>query len=106
MAQSDIRPLGAGDGVGFYWIRTTSHPGSSALQLVAIDEFGKVTRMPIQSKFDAAAMTQGEAVEAHLGRAIADADRELERRRREAAEPEPIPPPMDPATARFLADYD
>ncbi len=78
---TDIRPLGAAER-SFYWIKTSSMPGSGGyLTLVAIDEFGKVTRMPIQSKFDAAAMTQAEAVEAHLGRAIADADRELERRR-------------------------
>jgi hypothetical protein len=103
---SDIRPLGAGDGRAFYWIKTSSHPGGSALQLVAIDEFGEVTRMPIHAEHDAAAPTLGEAVRAHLAGAVAEADRELERRRREAPEPEPAPPPVDPATRRFFEDYD
>jgi hypothetical protein len=49
-------------------------------------------------------MTWGEAVNAHLAGAIAEADRALERRRREAPEPQPKPPPVDPATRRFFED--
>jgi hypothetical protein len=102
MTQRDIRPLGAGDGKAFYWVQTSSHPGGSALQLVAVDEVGEVTRMPIRAGFDAAAPTLAEAVEAHLGRAIADADRELERRRREAPEPEPHPSIDEPGDGPVL----
>lgn len=107
MAQSDIRPLGTGDGKAFYWVKTSSDPGVGDLSLVAIDEFGEVTGMPIQAEWDAAAATRAEAVERHLAGAIAEADRELERRRREAPKP-PVekPTPMDPATARFHEDYD
>ena len=104
MTQRDIRPLGAGDGTGFYWIKVSNHPGSGSLALVAVDEFGEVTTTPIRGAWDENAMTRAEAVEAHLAGAIADADRELERRRREAPDPKPKPQPMDPATAKFLAD--
>ena len=104
MASSDIRPLGAGDGTGFYWIRTGDGLGAGYLSLVAIDEVGTVTSLPIRGEFDAAAPTRAEAVEAHLANAIAEADRDLERRRRDAPEPAAKPPPVDPATRRFLED--
>ena len=107
MAQSDIRPLGAGDGTAFYWTKAANHPGLGYLVLVSIDEYGEVTTTPIRAQRDETAMTRAEAVEAHLGRAIADADRELERRRREAPEePKHEPAPVDPATAKFFADYE
>jgi hypothetical protein len=102
MAQRDIRPLGAGDGTAFYWIKMSNHPGSGQLTLVAIDEFGEVTTTPIRGQWDEAAMTKAEAVEFHLAGAVAEADRALERRRRDRPELEPTPPPMDPATRRFF----
>jgi hypothetical protein len=63
-----------------------------------------VTNLPIQRKWEPAAPTRAEAVEAHLAGAIAEADRDLERRRRDAPEPKKTLPPMDPATRRFLGD--
>jgi hypothetical protein len=106
MAHRDIRPLGTGDGTGFYWTKTSRHPGSSDLVLVSIDEFGQVTTLPIRARHDDAAMTRAEAVERHLAGAIAEADRDLERRRREEPEPQAKPQPVDPATTRFLGDGD
>jgi hypothetical protein len=102
MAQSDIRPLGAGGEKSFYWVKTSDSAGP--LALISIDEYGEVTSLPIRAEFDPAAPTRAEAVEAHLASAIAEADRELERRRRDAPEPEAKPPPVDPATRRFLED--
>lgn len=105
MAQSDIRPFGAGDGTAFYWVRTVSTAVSGGhLSLVAIDEFGEITSTPIRAEWDPAAMTREEAVRVHLSGAITEADRDLERRRREAPEPDPMPPQTDPATARFFGD--
>jgi hypothetical protein len=105
----DIRPLGAGDGKGIYWIKEPpSLPGAiGCLCLVVIDEYGDVQRTPIRAKWEDSAMTLAEAVQTHLSGAIAEADRTLERRRREAPEPaQEKPPPLDPATRRFLRDED
>lgn len=99
---NDIRPLGAGDGRAFYWIKDAGQYGAP-IRLVSIDEHGEVTYTPIRAGWDDAAMTKAEAVEAHLSGGIAEADRELERRRREMPDPKPMPPPPpDPATERFF----
>ncbi|MEK6272972.1 MAG: hypothetical protein AABM42_10055 [Actinomycetota bacterium] len=101
----DIRPLGAADGKACYWVKDLP-PGLrgavGCLRLVLIDEQGEIHSTPMRARWDPAAMTRAEAVEAHLAGAVTEADRELERRRREAPEPEPKPAPMDPATRRFL----
>ncbi len=101
---NDIRPFGAGDGPGYYWIRGESSFGGTGLELVAIDELGKVTPTGISREHDPAAMTRAEAVIAHLGRAAAEADAALARHRADKPEPEPKPPEMDPATRRFFQD--
>ena len=103
---TDIKPLGAGDGKSFYWIKVGANiPGAVGhLQLVVVDEYGQIMPTTIRGRWDHAAATRSEAVESHLSGGIAEADRDLERRRREAPEPEPSPPPMDPPTARFFDD--
>lgn len=103
MSSKDIRPLGAGDGIGYYWIKEQGSLGGS-LRLVAITELGEVTRTELAARWEDAALTEHEAVAAHLAGGISVADVDLERRRREAPEPEPEPPQMDPATRRFLTD--
>jgi hypothetical protein len=107
MKQTDIRPLGAGDGIGYYWVQKAGGMfGGQYLALVAINEVGEVKPTGLNSKFNHAALTEHEAVVEHLSAGISQADADLERRRREAPEPEPEPEPMDRATQRFLTDGD
>lgn len=106
---TDISPLNQGAGKATYWIKEAAGMPQAAgvLRLVAIDEAGDVTRLPIRAEWDDAAMTQAEAVEQHLAGAIKQADADLERRRREKpAEPEPREPAPDRPTQRWLADAD
>jgi hypothetical protein len=92
------------DGKARYWVKDPSYMRDSVgvLRLVVIDEFGEIHSTPMRARWDPAAPSRAEALEAHLAGAVAEADRDLERRRREAPEPEPKPPPLDPATRRFL----
>ncbi|HLM26750.1 MAG TPA: hypothetical protein VK304_07275 [Thermoleophilaceae bacterium] len=108
MSKSDIRPLGAGDGIGRYWIKQSPGlPGAvGSLRLVLVDEAGKTEYTPLAAPWDDAAMTKDEAVQAHLRGAVAEADRDLERRRREAPALPEKPSPPDRATQRFLDDGD
>lgn len=105
----DIGTLNATPGKATYWVKDPAGMphATGVLCLVAIDEFGDVTRLPIRSQWDDAAMTVGEAVEQHLAGAIKQADADLERRRRESP-PEPEQPPkrVDPATRTWLSDDD
>ena len=103
---SDIRPFGAGDGLGFYWIKSYEQFGNDSLELVAIDEVGHFKRTGTRKAFDEAAFTQEEAILEHLAAGIKEADASLDRRRRDAPEPAPEPPPMDRATRRFHMDAD
>lgn len=102
----DIRPFGTADGKTSYWVKYPAGlPGSvGCLALVVVDELGRVHPTPMRAKWDDAAPTKAEVVQAHLAGSVADADRDLERRQREAPEPEEKPPPMDPATQRFFND--
>ena len=107
---SDIRPLGASEGKGRYWIKVSAgFPGltgaQGTLRLAVIDETGNVEMTPLGKPWDDAAMTKDQAVQHHLKGAVAEADRTLDRRRREAPAPPPKPPPaLDRPTQRFLDD--
>jgi hypothetical protein len=104
MKNSDIRPLGAGDGIGYYWVAKGGSFGNH-LTLVAINEMGEVTSTGLHKAWDDAAPHESEAVIQHLAGGLSQADADLERRREAAPEPEPDPePPMDMATRRFLED--
>ena len=100
---SDIKRYGAGEGVGFYWIKERGQWGDDKCILVAIDEVGNLTRTGGRIDFDEAALTASEAVLEHLGGSIKQADNHLERQRRKLADnpPKAKPEPMDQATARF-----
>ncbi len=101
----DIQPFGAGEGVGFYWIRQNDNSGRCVV-LTAIDELGNVDPTGIRSKWDEAAPNREEAVLEHLAGAVSEADAKLERRKAKLPEipPEPKPKPADPATDRFYSD--
>ena len=109
MSPSDIRPLDSSDGsAGYYVQRNSGSFGDSYLRYVVIDQWGRVEDTPVCKAFDPAAMTEEQAVIQHLSKtgALARAEADLERRRREAPEPEePSEPPLDPATQRFLHDF-
>ena len=107
---SDLRPLGGAGNLGWYWVK---HPGAfigspmgQGLRLVAIDEFGNVTRTRRRAEWDDAAPTEEEALLQHLSGAVAQADSNLKRfkRQHEHDPPKPPPPPADPATQRFLME--
>lgn len=107
---SDIKTygVGAGSGVGFYWIKEYAGVGVGRCLLVAIDEYGNVTRTKVGKELDEAAPSESEAVHEHISGGIKAADAHLERRRKKLAEnpPEDKPEPMDPATQRFFWDWD
>lgn len=108
---TDIRPYGAGEALGYYWVRRSTYAGraaSSTVELVAIDALGNVTATGVRGDDDPAAPTEQEAVLQHLGAGIKEADAKLERRRREAPEQEPEKPAPrpDPATEKFFDDAD
>ena len=100
---SDIRPLGAAQGVGYYWIQELGQVGA-CLRLVAINELGEVTRTSLGGKWSEAALTEHEAITRHLGAGIAQADAELSKREADAPEPAEPPPAMDRPTRRFFKD--
>jgi hypothetical protein len=105
LKNSDIRPLGASDGFGYYWVKAGGGTfGGASLQLVAISDVGEVTDTGLRKAYDHAARTRQEAVVEHLSSGLSQADADLERRRKDAPEPEPEPEPMDPATRKFLND--
>ncbi|MBA2240616.1 MAG: hypothetical protein H0W09_05150 [Solirubrobacterales bacterium] len=84
---NDIRPLGAGTGATPYWVKSGQY---SSIQLVFIDEAGLVTGTGVRRGWDDAAPTKEEALIAHLGPAIDQADAALERFKRDRSkQPKP-----------------
>lgn len=104
---SDIKRFGAGEGLGFYWVRVDDYSGRRCI-LVSVDELGNVTRTSAMTEWDAAALKESEAVLEHLASGAREATAHLERRRKLLEENPPTaePKPMDPATAKLYEDWD
>ena len=84
---NDIRPLGAGAGATPYWVQGQRY---GSVRLVFIDEMGLMTRTGIRRPWDENAPTEEEALIAHLGAAIDQADAALERWKRDRSkQPKP-----------------
>ena len=107
---SDLKKFGENENLGFFWIKEYGQYGHGHCVLVAIDEFGSVTRTGARRPLDEDALPEAAAVLEHLSPACHQADAHLERRKRrldeegrEAPEKKRL---VDPATARFFSDGD
>jgi hypothetical protein len=112
----DIATYGAAEiGEAFYFVRQGGSFGPT-VATIRIDPLGNVHTLATtpasawpQDELNAMP-TREEAIQQHLAPAFAQAEArlkaEVERRRREGPPPEPAPPPMDPATRRFMSDYE